>query len=120
MIRLPPRSTPTYTLFPYTTLIRSTGWVHRATLKAKGVRMLGGVEYLGVDDDGLRVRVDGSEQMLAVDHVVVCAGQEPRRDLMAPLQAASVRIQVIGVADVAAGLDAQRAIAQDARVAAAL
>src|SRR3546814_7381659 len=63
--------------------------------------MLGGVEYLGVDDDGLRVRVDGSEQMLAVDHVVVCAGQEPRRDLMAPLQAASVRIQVIGGADVA-------------------
>src|SRR3546814_1246701 len=72
--------------------------------------MLGGVEYLGVDDDGLRVRVDGSEQMLAVDHVVVCAGQESRRDLLAPLQAASVRIQVIGGADVAAELDAKRAI----------
>src|SRR3546814_1931320 len=91
-----------------------------ATLKAKGVKMLGGVEYLGVDDDGLRVRVDGSEQMLAVDHVVVCAGQESRRDLLAPLQAASVRIQVIGGADVAAELDAKRAIAQAARVAAAL
>src|SRR3546814_2360102 len=84
---------------PGARLGKTTGWVHRATLKAKGVRMLGGVEYLGVDDDGLRVRVDGSEQMLAVDHVVVCAGQEPRRDLMAPLQAASVRIQVIGGAD---------------------
>src|SRR3546814_16335772 len=82
--------------------------------------MLGGVEYLGVDDDGLRVRVDGSEQMLAVDHVVVCAGQESRRDLLAPLQAASVHIQVIGGADVAAELDAKREIAQAARVAAAL
>src|SRR3546814_20885888 len=108
MIRLPPRSTPTYTLFPYTTLIRSTGWVHRATLKAKGVKMLGGVEYLGVDDDGLRARVDGSAQMLAVAHVVVCAGQESRRDLLSPLQAPSVRIQVIGGADVAADLAANR------------
>ncbi|HEY9541559.1 MAG TPA: NADPH-dependent 2,4-dienoyl-CoA reductase [Luteimonas sp.] len=105
---------------PGARLGKTTGWVHRATLKAKGVRMLGGVEYLGVDDDGLRVRVEGSEQRLAVDHVVVCAGQEPRRDLMAPLQAASVRIQVIGGADVAAELDAKRAIAQAARVAAAL
>src|SRR3546814_14759915 len=99
---------------------KTTGWVHRATLKAKGVRMLGGVEYLGVDDDGLRVRVEGSEQRLAVDHGVVCAGQEPRRDLMAPLQAASVRIQVIGGADVADELEAQRGIRQAAPGAATL
>src|SRR3546814_19706617 len=52
---------------PGARLGKTTGWVHRAPLKAKGVKMLGGVEYLGVDDDGLRVRVDGSEQMLAVD-----------------------------------------------------
>ena len=105
---------------PGARLGKTTGWVHRATLKTKGVKMLGGVEYLGVDDDGLHVRVDGAEQLLAVDHVVVCAGQEPRRDLLAPLQSASVRVQVIGGADVAAELDAKRAIAQAARVAAAL
>ncbi|MFC3715129.1 FAD-dependent oxidoreductase [Luteimonas soli] len=105
---------------PGARLGKTTGWVHRATLKAKGVKMLGGVEYLGVGDDGLRIRVDGTEQLLAVDHVVVCAGQESRRDLLAPLQAASARVQVIGGADVAAELDAKRAIAQAARVAAAL
>jgi 2,4-dienoyl-CoA reductase (NADPH2) len=105
---------------PGARLGKTTGWIHRATLKAKGVRMLGGVEYLGVDDDGLRVRIDGTEQRLAVDHVVVCAGQESRRDLLAPLEAASIPVQVIGGADVAAELDAKRAIAQAARVAAAL
>ena len=55
--------------------------------------MLGGVEYLGVDDAGFRIRIDGSEQLLAVDHVVVCAGQEPRRDLLAALQAAGPRFR---------------------------
>ncbi|WP_027080614.1 NADPH-dependent 2,4-dienoyl-CoA reductase [Luteimonas mephitis] len=105
---------------PGARLGKTTGWIHRATLKAKGVRMLGGVEYLGVDDDGLRVRIDGTEQRLAVDHVVICAGQESRRDLLAPLQAASIAVQVIGGADVAAELDAKRAIAQAAQVAAAL
>ncbi|WP_417475326.1 FAD-dependent oxidoreductase [Luteimonas mephitis] len=105
---------------PGARLGKTTGWIHRATLKAKGVRMLGGVEYLGVDDDGLRVRIDGTEQRLAVDHVVICAGQESRRDLLAPLQAASIAVQVIGGADVAAELDAKRAIAQAAQVAVAL
>ncbi|WP_344760285.1 NADPH-dependent 2,4-dienoyl-CoA reductase [Luteimonas lutimaris] len=105
---------------PGARLGKTTGWIHRATLKAKGVRMLGGVEYLGVDDTGLRIRVDGGEQRLPVDHVVICAGQESRRDLLASLQAASIPVQVIGGADVAAELDAKRAIAQAAAVAAAL
>ncbi len=105
---------------PGARLGKTTGWIHRATLKAKGVRMLGGVEYLGVDDAGLRIRVDGDEQRLPVDHVVICAGQESRRDLLASLQAASIPVQVIGGADVAAELDAKRAIAQAAVVAAAL
>jgi len=105
---------------PGARLGKTTGWIHRATLKAKGVKMLGGVEYLGVDDNGFRIRIDGVEQLLAVDHVVVCAGQEPRRDLLAALQAASIQVQVIGGADVAVELDAKRAIAQAARVAAAL
>ncbi|MHC9011409.1 2,4-dienoyl-CoA reductase FMN-binding domain-containing protein [Stenotrophomonas rhizophila] len=105
---------------PGARLGKTTGWIHRATLKAKGVSMLGGVEYLGVDDSGLRIRVDGQEQLLPVSHVVVCAGQEPRRELHAALQAAGIPAQLIGGADVAAELDAKRAIDQGSRVAAAL
>ncbi|WP_123729675.1 NADPH-dependent 2,4-dienoyl-CoA reductase [Stenotrophomonas rhizophila] len=105
---------------PGARLGKTTGWIHRATLKAKGVSMLGGVAYLGVDDSGLRIRVDGQEQLLPVSHVVVCAGQEPRRDLHAALQAAGIHAQLIGGADVAAELDAKRAIDQGSRVAAAL
>ena len=97
---------------------KTTGWIHRATLKAKGVKMLGGVEYLGVDDAGLRIRVDGSEQLLEVGTVVVCAGQEPRRELADALQAAGRSVHVIGGADVAAELDAKRAIDQGSRLAA--
>ncbi|RDZ27693.1 NADPH-dependent 2,4-dienoyl-CoA reductase [Lysobacter silvisoli] len=105
---------------PGARLGKTTGWIHRATLKAKQVRMLGGVEYLGMDDEGLRIRVDGSEQVLAVDHVVVCAGQEPYKPLAAELAAAGRSAHVIGGADVAAELDAKRAIAQGSRLAAAL
>ncbi len=105
---------------PGARLGKTTGWIHRATLKAKGVKMLGGVEYLGVDDSGLHIRVDGHEQTLAVDHVVICAGQEPRRDLHAALLAAGVDAHLIGGADVAAELDAKRAINQGSRLAAAL
>ena len=84
--------------------------------------MLGGVEYLGVDDSGLRIRVDGAEQILPVRTVVVCAGQEPRRDLQAAWQSSGVQVPVhlIGGADVAAELDAKRAIAQGSRLAAML
>ncbi len=105
---------------PGAKLGKTTGWIHRATLKAKGVKMLGGVEYLGVDDAGLRVRVDGQEQQLDVGTVVVCAGQEPRRELADALRAAGRSLHVIGGADVAAELDAKRAIDQGSRLAAAL
>lgn len=105
---------------PGARLAKTTGWIHRSALKAKGVTMLGGVEYLGVDDAGLRIRVGDQEQVLPVDHVVICAGQESRRDLLVPLQAAAVQVQLVGGADVAAELDAKRAIAQASRVAAAL
>ncbi len=105
---------------PGAKLGKTTGWIHRATLKAKGVKMLGGVEYLGVDDAGLRVRVDGQEQQLDVGTVVVCAGQEPRRELADTLRAAGRSVHVIGGADVAAELDAKRAIDQGSRLAAAL
>ncbi|MDQ1119870.1 MULTISPECIES: NADPH-dependent 2,4-dienoyl-CoA reductase [Pseudoxanthomonas] len=105
---------------PGARLGKTSGWVHRATLKAKQVRMLGGVEYLGVDDEGLHLRVDGSEQTLPVDHVVICAGQEPRRELFDLLQAQGITPHLIGGADVAAELDAKRAIDQASRLAATL
>ena len=106
---------------PGARLGKTTGWIHRATLKAKGVQMLGGVEYLGVDDEGLHIRVDGgAQQTLPVDHVVVCAGQEPRRDLFDALQAQGRRVHLIGGAKLAAELDAKRAIDEGSRLAAAL
>ena len=106
---------------PGARLGKTTGWIHRATLKAKGVQMVGGVEYLGVDDDGLHIRVDGgAQQTLPVDHVVVCAGQEPRRELFDVLQAQGRRVHVIGGAKLAAELDAKRAIDEGSRLAAAL
>jgi 2,4-dienoyl-CoA reductase (NADPH2) len=101
-------------------LNKTTGWVHRATLKAKGVRMLGGVAYERIDDDGLHIRVDGESRVLAVDNVVICAGQEPNRALADELVARGVTTYVIGGADVAAELDAKRAIAQATQVAATL
>jgi 2,4-dienoyl-CoA reductase (NADPH2) len=103
---------------PGARLGKTTGWIHRASLKAHGVRMLGGVEYLGVDDAGLRIRHDGREQLLAVDHVVVCAGQEPLRALLDELASAGRTAHLIGGADVAAELDAKRAIDQGSRLAA--
>ncbi|UNK49199.1 NADPH-dependent 2,4-dienoyl-CoA reductase [Lysobacter sp. S4-A87] len=105
---------------PGARLGKTTGWIHRATLKARKVRMLGGVEYLGVDDDGLHIRVDGSDQTLPVDHVVICAGQEPFKPLAAQLGGTGKVTHVIGGADVAAELDAKRAIAQASRLAATL
>src|SRR5690606_32489299 len=104
---------------PGARLGKTTGWIHRATLKAKGVRMLGGVGYRHMDDTGLHVVVDGVEQVLEVDHVVVCAGQEPQRELLGTL-AADAEVHVIGGADVAVELDAKRAIDQGSRLAARL
>ncbi|EPC02970.1 2,4-dienoyl-CoA reductase [Litchfieldella anticariensis FP35 = DSM 16096] len=98
----------------------STGWVHRASLRHRGVEAVAGCEYVGVDDDGLHIRVDGEPRRLEVDNVVVCAGQESVRDMLEPLREAGVTVHVIGGADEAAELDAKRAIDQGTRVAAAL
>jgi 2,4-dienoyl-CoA reductase (NADPH2) len=105
---------------PGARLGKTSGWVHRAALKAKQVKMLGNVTYLGVDDAGLRIRVDNAEQVLPVDQIVICAGQEPRRELQAALQALGKTAHLIGGADMAAELDARRAIDQGCRLAAAL
>lgn len=102
---------------PGARLNKTTGWVHRATLKAKQVIMLGNVRYQRFDDEGLHVAIDGGIRVLPVDNVVVCAGQEPNRRLADDLLAAGLTVHVIGGADVAAELDAKRAIAQGSMLA---
>ncbi len=102
---------------------KTTGWVHRASLKAKGVQQLSGVTYQHIDDDGLHISLGANRsrtQLLAVDNVVICAGQEPVRDLEAALQARGVTPHVIGGAALAVELDAERAIRQGAELAARL
>ena len=100
---------------------KTTGWIHRTGLKNKQVQMLNGVEYLGIDDSGLHIRIgDGEPQVLAVDNVVICAGQDPLRELQDELVAAGQSVHLIGGADVAAELDAKRAINQGSRLAAGL
>jgi 2,4-dienoyl-CoA reductase (NADPH2) len=101
-------------------LNKTTGWVHRAQLKAKGVTLLGGFGYERIDDAGLHVTLDGAARTLAVDNVVICAGQEPERTLVAPLRRLGIAVHVVGGADVAAELDAKRAIRQATLLAATL
>jgi 2,4-dienoyl-CoA reductase (NADPH2) len=101
-------------------LNKTTGWVHRASLKALGAQMLGGVAYERIDDEGLHIRVGDEARTLAVDNVVICAGQEPNRALFDRLVATGIPAHVIGGADVAAELDAKRAIDQGTRLAATL
>ena len=99
---------------------KTTGWIHRTALKNKGVRMLGGVNYECIGDEGLQVS-DGEQhenlRWIPADTVVLCAGQEPLRDLQAPLVAAGLRVHLIGGASEAGELDAKRAIDQGVRLA---
>ncbi|WP_425863390.1 FAD-dependent oxidoreductase [Arthrobacter sp. TWP1-1] len=97
---------------------KTTGWIHRTELKAKGVQMVPGVEYQKIDDAGLHLRVNGTDTVLAVDTVILCTGQDPRRELLAGLEAGGAVVHLIGGADVAAELDAKRAIDQGTRLAA--
>ena len=101
-------------------LAKTSGWAHRAVLKDSGVHLMPGVTYDRLDDDGLHVTVDGVPQVLDVDHVVVCAGQESVRTLYDDLLLAGVDAHLIGGADVAAELDAKRAIKQGTELAATL
>jgi 2,4-dienoyl-CoA reductase (NADPH2) len=102
---------------------KTTGWIHRAALQMKRVEMIGGVNYERITRGGLFVtygegRKDG--QFIECDTVVLCAGQEPLRELQAPLAAAGLAVHLIGGADEATELDAKRAIDQGTRLAAAL
>ncbi|AAZ36875.1 NADPH-dependent 2,4-dienoyl-CoA reductase [Pseudomonas savastanoi pv. phaseolicola] len=101
---------------------KTTGWIHRTGLKNKQVQMLNSVQYLKIDDAGLHIRIgeDGEEKLLAVDNIVICAGQDPLRELYDDLVSAGQSVHLIGGADVAAELDAKRAIDQGSRLAAAL
>ncbi|NOK43340.1 NADPH-dependent 2,4-dienoyl-CoA reductase [Burkholderia thailandensis] len=99
---------------------KTTGWIHRTSLKARRVAMSSGVSYERIDDAGLHVRIDGEPLTLAVDSVVVCAGQEPLRELYDGLRAAGCSVHLIGGAHVAAELDAKRAILQGTTLAASI
>ena len=109
---------------------KTTGWIHRAALKMKNVEMLSGVNYERIGDDpeggpGLGLFMTYGEKrengsVLAVDNIVLCAGQEPLRELLEPLRAAGVKTHLIGGADQATELDAKRAIDQGTRLAASL
>lgn len=99
---------------------KSTGWIHRRAMGMRDVQMLGGCEYENIDDAGLHIKHDGETKTLDVDHVIICAGQQPLRELFDKLNEQGTKVELIGGADVAAELDAKRAINQGTRVAAAL
>ncbi len=101
-------------------LAKTTGWIRRTLLKRRNVHMLAGVAYEKIDDAGLHLRLGDEARVLEVDTIVLCAGQEPNRALLAELQQAGKAVSLIGGADVAAELDAKRAFDQGTRAAAAL
>ncbi len=101
-------------------LNKTSGWVHRSTLKMKRVEMIGAATYQKIDDRGLHLLIGTTPRLLEVDHVVLCAGQEPNRTLHEAVIASGVPVHLIGGADVAAELDAKRAIDQGTRLAARL
>ncbi len=99
---------------------KTTGWVHRMNLRRRGITALSGVRYERIDEAGLHIEADGESQVLEVDNVVICAGQEPNRELAGALEASGVRAHVIGGARVAGELDAKRAIREGSELAARL
>ena len=97
---------------------KTTGWIHRVTLKQRNVTMINGVAYDRIDQQGLHITLKDAPRLLEVDTVIICAGQEPRRDLHAELQSEGMPVHLIGGAELAVELDAKRAIDQGARLAA--
>ena len=97
---------------------KTTGWIHRSTLKKKKVQFINNVQYTKIDDEGLHYVQNEEQKLLAVDNVIICAGQVPMNALVAPLEADGIKVHVIGGASVAAELDAKRAIDQASRLAA--
>jgi 2,4-dienoyl-CoA reductase (NADPH2) len=99
---------------------KTTGWIHRLTLKNKRVQMINAIQYDKIDDDGLHITQNGNSRVLDVDNVVICAGQTSKNELFEPLKTKGITVHLIGGADVAAELDAKRAIDQGSRLAAKL
>ena len=99
---------------------KTTGWIHRLTLKQRNVTMINAVTYSKIDDEGLHIILKGQPQIIAVDTIVICAGQKSKRDLKKGLERAGTRVHLIGGAELAVELDAKRAIDQGARLAAAI
>ena len=97
---------------------KTTGWIHRASLSMKQVKMIALAQYDKVDDQGLHITVGGESQILAVDHVVICAGQEPLRAMQEELVAAGKSVHLIGGSNIAAQLDAKKAIKEASHLAA--
>jgi len=100
---------------------RTTGWIHRAVLKTKQVKMIPGVNYERISEQGLHISYGEKRErpeVIAVDHIILCAGQEPLRELQAPLAATGIKVHLVGGAEVASELDAKRAINQATRLAA--
>jgi 2,4-dienoyl-CoA reductase (NADPH2) len=102
------------------TLGKTTGWIHQAVLKRRNVRMITGAAYNRIDERGLYITTAGQDHLLEVDTVVVCAGQEPRIELLPGLEKTGMRVYRIGGAESAAGLDAKRAIDQGVRLGAVI
>ncbi|AGH44136.1 NADPH-dependent 2,4-dienoyl-CoA reductase [Paraglaciecola psychrophila] len=99
---------------------KTTGWIHRSALQRKQVQMIAGVDYVKIDDQGLHIQVNNKPQILDVDNVILCAGQEPLRELQQGLKDRGITTHLIGGADVASELDAKRAIRQGAELAATI
>lgn len=99
---------------------KTTGWIHRASLVNHKVHMISGVSYERIDDDGLHILINDKPKTLKVDNIIICAGQEPFKALEEGLVNAGMKVHIIGGADVAAELDAKRAIRQGAELAAAI
>lgn len=99
---------------------KTTGWIHRSSLKNHAVQMINNVSYEKIDDAGLHILMNGELRCLEVDNVIICAGQEPMRDLHQTLIDAGHSVHLIGGADVASELDAKRAIRQGAELATSL
>ncbi|WP_418653180.1 FAD-dependent oxidoreductase [Tenacibaculum soleae] len=97
---------------------KTTGWIHRSVLKRKKVNFISEVQYTKIDDEGVHYVQNEEHKILAVDNIVLCAGQVPFKELLAPLEAKGIKTHVIGGADFAAELDAKRAISQGSRLAA--
>lgn len=99
---------------------KTTGWIHRTSLAMRGVKMLNSVSYERIDDEGLHIIRAEQASCLPVDTIIICAGQEPRRELHQPLLDMGKTVHLIGGADIAAELDARRAIDQGTRLALAI